>query len=84
MYFFFCVFCTYLELIPTIASLKIHCVPVGLTDEVKGTGVWQSFTLKREDNLKDEDSGEDKDGKDELAEATERKDSVTLKSKKSG
>ena len=59
-------------------------MPVGLTDEVKGTGVWGSFTLKREDKLKDEDNGETKDEKEKLAETTERQDSVLLKSKKSG
>jgi len=38
---------------------------LGQTDEVKGTGVWSSFKLKREKSTNDDDNQDDKDEKKE-------------------
>ncbi|KAL9186984.1 hypothetical protein ACHAXT_010704 [Thalassiosira profunda] len=50
---------TSLDAAPTMTALDTVAYAVGATDEVKGTGVWNAFELKREPKDGDEEKKED-------------------------
>ncbi|KAK1748732.1 hypothetical protein QTG54_000671 [Skeletonema marinoi] len=51
---------TSLNAAPTMTAIDTIAYGVGATDEVKGTGVWSGFELKREPKEEEEEKKDDK------------------------